>query len=97
MRMLLVALPLLIVFAGISVDRAMALLDLKDKREWADFASQESIVVDASGGIDAKETQVRRVFALLRGARCDPRVLLCSKHARPNKRPSMKAKGDRPG
>jgi hypothetical protein len=37
----------------------MALLDLKDKREWADFASKESIVVDGSGGIDAKETQVR--------------------------------------
>jgi hypothetical protein len=75
----------------------MALLDLKDKREWADFASKESIVVDASGGIDAKETQVRLLFALLRGARCDPRVLLCSKRARPNKRPSMKAKGDSPG
>ena len=41
----------------------MALLDLKEKKEWADFAFKESIVVDSNGGIDAKETQV--MLALL--------------------------------
>jgi hypothetical protein len=41
----------------------MALLDLKEKNEWADFASKESIVVDSNGSIDAKETQV--MLALL--------------------------------
>jgi tellurite resistance protein len=46
-------------FPGISIDRAMALLDLKDKKDWADFASKECIVADSSGCIDAKETQVR--------------------------------------
>lgn len=36
----------------------MALLDLKEKKQWADFASKECISVDAAGCIDAKETQV---------------------------------------
>ena len=42
----------------------MALLDLKDKKDWADFASKECIVVDSSGCIDAKETQVRLTLCL---------------------------------
>ena len=36
----------------------MALLDLKEKKDWADFASSECISVDSNGCIDAKETQV---------------------------------------
>ena len=43
----------------------MALLDLKEKKDWADFASKESVSVDSNGCIDAKETQVRRSFASL--------------------------------
>jgi tellurite resistance protein len=42
----------------------MALLDLKDKKDWADFASKECIVADSSGCIDAKETQVRLTICL---------------------------------
>jgi hypothetical protein len=51
-------------FPGISIDRAMALLDFKDKKDWADFASKECIVADSSGCIDAKETQVRLTICL---------------------------------
>lgn len=40
----------------------MALLDLKEKKEWADFAAKESISVDSNGCIDAKETQVKRTL-----------------------------------
>ena len=67
--------------AGISVERAMALLDLNEKKQWADFASKECISVDAAGCIDAKETQVparkspprvyhrRRIYAASKGCK----------------------------
>lgn len=67
--------------AGISVERAMALLDLKEKKHWADFASKECISLDAAGCIDAKETQVppeqspprvchrRRIYAASKGCK----------------------------
>ncbi len=43
----------------------MALLDLKEKKDWDDFACKESVVVDSNGGIDSKETQVRRALRCL--------------------------------
>jgi hypothetical protein len=68
----------------------MALLDLKEKKDWADFASKESISVDSNGCIDAKETQVRRAplgFESLPCASVDQRISAAST--------ACKAGGDR--
>jgi hypothetical protein len=71
----------------------MALLDLKEKNEWADFASKESIVVDSNGSIDAKETQV--MLALLY-CNCLLRLmtLCCSKRDLQSKQRLMRVRGD---
>ena len=79
--------------SGISVDRAMALLDLKEKKDWDEFACKESIVGDSNGGIDSKETQVRS--ALLISELLDvANEFCCSKRDLQSRRLSTRVRGD---